>query len=165
MKAVLRVGTMLGAVLMAAAPTAALAQVATMPAPSPPTSSCASPDTVGPTELQNFNLRGTVTRPAEQAPVPAPATRAAPAQAPSQTSLPVRAPQTRTAQRAAPPAPPPASIAPPGTTTSAPAATPQTVAAPPVQIAPVLAGPTSTPVSVPPSPTGALEPSRPLNVG
>ena len=100
MKAVLRVGSMLGAVLMAAAPMAALAQVATMPAPSPPTSNSASPDTVGPTELQNFNLRGTVTRPAEQAPVPAPATRAAPAQSPSQTSLPVRAPQARTAQRA-----------------------------------------------------------------
>lgn len=69
-------------------PSAALAQDATPPASSAPA------DAVGPRELQNFSLSGTVTRPADQPP-----TRATPAAShPGETAVVARTP-TRSAAR------------------------------------------------------------------
>ena len=66
MRASLRVMTLLAAAALGIAPAAALAQAATMPAPVPPTSDTPARNTIGPSELQNFSLRGNVTRPADQ---------------------------------------------------------------------------------------------------
>jgi hypothetical protein len=74
MKAVLRLGNALLAVALALAPAIALAQEAPT-AGNPPSTT----DSVGPKELQNFTLNGTVTRPADQpAPVQAPAQKRQP---------------------------------------------------------------------------------------
>jgi hypothetical protein len=61
-------------------PSLALAQSTPPPPANTPTTNPPSPDTVGPRELQNFNLNGTVTRPAETPPA---ATARAPARRPS----------------------------------------------------------------------------------
>jgi hypothetical protein len=62
MRAVSRFGKLLLAGTLALAPWAALAQEA----PPAATANTPAPDTVGPRELQNFSLSGTVTRPADQ---------------------------------------------------------------------------------------------------
>jgi hypothetical protein len=161
MKAGLRAGTILVAAALAVAPAAVAAQSAsTPPASTPPTANSAAPKTIGPSELQNFNLRGTVTRPADQVPVTAPATpRAAP---------PSRSPQTRSAGRAAPAQSSAArpNAAPRAATASSPTSAPQTIAAPPVQSTPtpVASAPTPAPVAFAPtvdaSPTERFDLSR-----
>jgi hypothetical protein len=76
MRAVFRLGELLLAGGIALAPAVALAQETPAPATPPPS------DAVGPRELQNFTLKGTVTRPADQpATQAAPPKREAPAQA------------------------------------------------------------------------------------
>ncbi|HEY6048995.1 MAG TPA: hypothetical protein VIV07_08125 [Sphingomicrobium sp.] len=78
---------------LALAPTVALAQAA-------PTTNTPATDAIGPRELQNFSLNGTVTRPADQA--PAPATRRTPAPRPSRSEAQTNAPPA-SAPAAAPP--------------------------------------------------------------
>jgi hypothetical protein len=75
MRAVLRLTVALFAAGLLVGPSLALAQSTAQPTTNTP-----APDTVGPRELQNFNLNGTVTRPAETPPAPAPR---APARQPS----------------------------------------------------------------------------------
>jgi hypothetical protein len=79
MRAVLRLTVALFAAGLPLAPSLALAQSTAQPP-----GNTASPDTVGPRELQNFNLNGTVTRPADT--MPAPVTRA-PKRQPSTTPV------------------------------------------------------------------------------
>src|SRR4051812_31307611 len=105
MKAILRVGAVLVAAASLAAPAVALAQAAPTPTPTPapaPTSNSTMPGTIGPSELQNFKLNGTVTRPADQAPVPTPARpQTAPVRPPALASSPSRPPQARSTSQAA----------------------------------------------------------------
>lgn len=138
---------------------AALALVPAMAAAQqtqPATSNSAAPDIVGPRELQNFKLPGTVTRQADQpATTAAPPPRRAPAtQAPSpsapepatltrtRTAAPpaARPPERSTAPAAKPPQPqasvaPPQTIAPPAPDTSATPAAPQSFP-PPADVTP-----------------------------
>jgi hypothetical protein len=79
MRAVLRLTVALFAAALSLAPSLALAQNSAQPP-----GNTASPDTVGPRELQNFNLNGTVTRPADT--MPAPVTQA-PKRQPSTTPV------------------------------------------------------------------------------
>lgn len=72
MRAVLRLAMTLVAAGLTVGPTTALAQDATQPAASAPPP--ATSNTVGPSDLQNFNLQGTVTRPAERPAAPPPTT-------------------------------------------------------------------------------------------
>lgn len=85
MRAVWRAGVMFAVAGLAAPPLPALAQDAGQAV----TTNAPAPDAVGPRELQNFNLQGTVTRPADQpaatppesrAPAPEALKRRAPAQ-------------------------------------------------------------------------------------
>src|SRR4051812_27177870 len=69
MKAVTRLGYVLLAGALALAPMTALAQEA------PPASDAPATDSIGPRELQNFSLNGTVTRAADQPPTAPPAQR------------------------------------------------------------------------------------------
>lgn len=137
MRAVSRFGKALLAGALAFAPWSALAQQA--PAP---TTNTPAVDTIGPRELQNFSLKGTVTRPADE-PTPVPpktrAQRAAPPVAVEQAPKEVRSAEapkprpTRTASAApvesaktpssATPSPPPSLSALPQTN-APPAATP-----------------------------------------
>ena len=97
MRAVSRFGNLLLAGALALAPSTALAQEAP-----PPADAQAPADTVGPKELQNFSLNGTVTHAAEQpAPIQAPPARREPR---TQTQA-ETAPQTATAQPSAPSTP------------------------------------------------------------
>ena len=64
MRAGLRFGIVASAIALAFAPAPTLAQDAT------PATNTAAPDTIGPRELQDFTLNGTVTRPAPTTPVP-----------------------------------------------------------------------------------------------
>lgn len=152
MRAVLRMRTVLVAGAVALAPAVALAQAAPSAASAPPTSNSAAPDTVGPSELQNFNLPGTVTRPADQPAVPTPARPQTPPVRPpslarTTDSGPVEGKAAR-APSAAPTRP---------ATDSAPA---------PLALTPVTAAPTPTPLPAPVAPppseeTGAsLAPSQ-----
>ena len=137
MKAILRAGTKLAAAALFAAPAPALAQSSPTPAP---TSNSTSPDTIGPSELQNFNLKGTVTRQADQ---PAATTPARPQTAPVRP--PVLVSRSSPAPvRTARPAPSPAlsSSAP---TNSSPTPAPPTPVPTPVQTAPSVATPTPAP--------------------
>lgn len=79
MRAVLRLGIAMAAAALALGQAPALAQSAPEATTNTP-----APETIGPRELQNFNLQGTVTRPAE----PAPTQAAPPAQ---RTEQPARA--------------------------------------------------------------------------
>jgi len=142
MTAISRVLAALAAVALAAAPSIAFAQSTVTPAP---TTNSTNPDAVGPTELQNFSLKGTVTRQADEPPVPvAPRQRAAQDRPPAPTTSPSRAPQARTVERTPSPTPSPA----PTITQAPPAQAPtQIVAPPPVEAAPVAQS--STPVPAP----------------
>ena len=106
MKAILRAG----AVFLAAAltPTVALAQTAPTQTPTPTPSTTAnsqSPVAIGPADLQNFSLKGTVTRQADQPPVATPARpQASPSRPPAVASSPSRAAQSRSAGRTQAPA-------------------------------------------------------------
>jgi len=84
MRAVSRLGKLLLAGALALAPWAALAQEA----PAATSTSAPPADTVGPRELQNFSLNGTITRPADQLATaqPAPQTRRQPAPAPTEST-------------------------------------------------------------------------------
>lgn len=122
MRAVSRLGLAMVAASLALAPVAATAQTA-QPSTTPPPAT----DTIGPRELQNFSLGGTVTRQADTPPPPAtrparqpPAAAAAtPQPAPGQTAEAVR----RTAQRAdsRPPATQPTAATPSLSLTTTPA--------------------------------------------
>ena len=102
MRAILRGIAVLLAGTLCVAPTNALAQTATAPA-APPTTNTPVTETIGPSELQNFNLKGTVTRPADQPAASAPARpQAAPVQQPRLAAPPSRPPQARVADRTAP---------------------------------------------------------------
>jgi hypothetical protein len=113
MKAILRASAVFVAAALAAAPASSLAQTAPVqtptptptPTPSPaPTSNSTSPVAIGPSELQNFNLKGTVTRQADQPPVATPARpQTAPVRPPSLGSSATRPPQSRNAERATAP--------------------------------------------------------------
>jgi len=147
MRAVLRFGMTISAVGLALAPLAALAQDATTPSETPAT------DAVGPRDLQNFTLNGTVTRSAEPVAVPRSTTRApaqteppardstgstqATALVPQRTAqkAPARAPE---AQRTADPAPAPAF------TPAAPLSPSLTAQLPPIDDAPVSSTSSST---------------------
>jgi len=144
MRAVLRLTVALLAAGLSLGPSLALAQ-STAQTPG----NTASPDTVGPRELQNFNLNGTVTRPAETP--PAPATRAPtrqPSAAPAARSNPVSAPPSR---RPTAPAPAAARNAPPPVRAERlpaldlPPATPSTVSATAPQPLPAEATPLAPP--------------------
>ena len=153
MKAILRGGAAF--VAAASAPALALAQTAPTPTPTPsPTSN--STVTVGPSELQNFSLKGTVTRQADEPSVvtpPRPQTERV--RPPAVASSPPRASETRNTERAAAPAAtapsqvsatPPAAV--PQTNVQAPIATPatQTPAPSPMQVtSPELSPPSPTP--------------------
>src|SRR5438874_1405508 len=92
MRASLRVITLLAAAAFGM-PAAALAQ----PAPVPPTTDTPARNTIGPSELQNFSLRGNVTRPADQQPAPvSTAPRAAPARTTVRTAAPTTASRRNT---------------------------------------------------------------------
>jgi hypothetical protein len=146
MKAVLRAG----AVFMAAAfaPTLALAQTAPRSTPTPPpTSNSTTPVAVGPSELQNFSLKGTVERQADQPTAVTPSRpQTAPVRPPAVASSPPRQPQGRNTERIAPPpgaAPQQVGSAAPQVNT-APAAT----QAPPIFQQPPATAPTPTPESL-----------------
>lgn len=95
MRAGLRLGMAMAAAGLWFAQTPALAQGT--PAATSNTTSTPATDSVGPRELQNFNLQGTVSRPAEPAPAPRPrASSVTPAEAAPAAEL--RAPR-RTAAR------------------------------------------------------------------
>jgi hypothetical protein len=98
MRAIHRFGELSLAGALALAPSTALAQQAPPPSDAPPA------DAVGPKELQNFTLNGTVTRPADQ---PAAVQPASPKRAPrSEAQAPAQPAATR--QSATAPAPSPA---------------------------------------------------------
>jgi hypothetical protein len=134
MKASLRVITLLVAAAFGLAPAAAFAQAA----PEPLAANTPPRDTIGPSELQNFNLNGRVTRPADQPPAPASTPPAQTTVRPA-TPAPRRVVQNSPVQQAAPVAasavtsPAPAPAAPPQVTTRETPATSATVALPPLQ--------------------------------
>lgn len=144
MTAISRVLAALAAVALAAAPSLAFAQTTATPAP---TTNSTNPVAVGPSELQNFSLKGTVTRQADQPSVPTPTRpQTAPVRPPAQTPSPSRAPQARIVERAPSPTPSPA----PTTIQTTPAQAPsQTVAPPPIQTAPTAQSPTPVPAPAP----------------
>jgi len=151
MKAVLRAGAVFLAAVLA--PAVALAQSTTTPTPAPaPTSNSTTAVTVGPSELQNFSLKGTVTRQADQQPVATPARpQTAPVRPPAVASSPSRASQTRATDRT----PEPAATAPQPATTGG-QSLPSGVTASPVETqgAPVLQQP-AVPSAPSPEPTGS----------
>jgi len=151
MKAVLRAGAVFLAAVLA--PAVALAQSTTTPTPAPaPTSNSTTPVTVGPSELQNFSLKGTVTRQADQPPVASPARpQTAPVRPPAVASSLSRASQTRATDRT----PEPAATAPQPATTGG-QSLPSGVTASPVETqgAPVLQQPV-VPSAPTPEPTGS----------
>ena len=146
MKAILRAGAVF--VAAALAPAIALAQTTPTPTPTPTpstTTNSQSPVAIGPADLQNFSLKGTVTRQADQPPVATPARpQSSPARPPAASS-PSRPPQSRTAART----PAPVATAPQPATTSG-QSLPSGVTAPSVETqgAPVLQQP-----AVPSAPT------------
>jgi hypothetical protein len=160
MRAVLRGAAILVAGAVWLAPAVALAQQA------PPTNTPPS-DAVGPRELQNFSLSGSVTKPADQqGPAPAPiANNSAPKPAPTQTAAP-SPPTVRHATRtsgqsrqtaAAPTILPKPTLAQPAQTqpSSAPTSPALTQATPAAASQPSFAPP-----SLPPTPTIGLAPAH-----
>jgi hypothetical protein len=114
MRAVSRFGKLLLAGALALAPWAALAQEA----PPAATTNAPAPDTVGPRELQNFSLNGTVTRPADQPATAQPAPQARRPRIEAQSAAAGTESGTPTSTESATAAPPPrrtqtASAAPP----------------------------------------------------
>jgi hypothetical protein len=113
MKAARRLVVAIGGAALALAPVVARAQAAPPAATTTP-----APDTVGPRELQNFSLGGTVTRQADTPPPPAarparrPATDTATAQLPPAVDTPADRPARRVAERAAAETPAPQATAP-----------------------------------------------------
>src|SRR5690242_17444729 len=101
MRAVSRLGRLLLGGALAIAPAAALAQEA------PPSSDTPAADSVGPRELQNFSLNGTVTHAADQpAPVQvAPPTRKPRAQAQAAPAATAPAPASQASNAAPAPTP------------------------------------------------------------
>ncbi len=124
-------------------------------APSQPATNAPATDTVGPAGLQDFSLKGTVTRPANQPPVSTPARpQAAPVRPPALAASPSSS--VRRAERAAPATPTPApSSAARQVTTATPAPAPQPVAQPPVQSVPLQAP------APPPAQVASPEPAPP----
>lgn len=142
MRAVSRVTVVLLAVSVALAPAIAGAQQTT------PAGNTTTSDTVGPPQLQNFSLPGTVTRPADRPATTAPATTAGTTPAP-------RTPPATRAARAPATAAPASRVQPPEvrrTTAPAPRSAVQTSAPPP----PVI----STPVASQPAPTPSFAPAQ-----
>jgi hypothetical protein len=127
-------------------------------AQSAPTTNTPATDTIGPAELQNFNLKGTVTRPADQTPAPTPARpQTTPARSPALTPAPSGSPEARTTQRNAPaPAPPAAKLA----AVPTPVPTPSTQ--PPVNSAPAPSASTSQDPPALSAPTPASAPVAPV---
>ena len=111
MRAVSRCRWLLAAGALALVPATALAQEAPATTNAPTTNAPAPADSVGPRDLQNFSLNGTVTRPADQpaATQPAPRQRRGPvATPPVQPSDQPAATRAETAGRQGPAAPSPA---------------------------------------------------------
>ena len=107
MKAGLRFGITAFAAGLALGPAAALAQSAGQPATNSATTNTPAADTIGPRELQDFSLNGTVTRPAEpaaQVPPARPQPRAPGTQSASSRDSP-QAPASARPPRAQAPAP------------------------------------------------------------
>lgn len=143
MRAGLRFGIAASAAALAIAPAPALAQ-STVPATNTTAAPPPAADTVGPRELQNFSLNGTVTRPAPATPVRTPpprstATTTAAPRATVPTTRPAPA-RDRTASRpvAERPAAPPAtnSLPPDGALLAAPTPAPATEPGPGLEPAP-----------------------------
>lgn len=145
---------------LALAPEASLAQDANTQAPA---SDTPATDAVGPRDLQNFTLNGTVTRPADpvavprgaaRAPAPTPRPEAAQSttasSAPATPSRPVERAPTRTAEAQPSPTPSPAPVNPPAERPSSSI----TAALPPISASPVSA---SAPSELPPAETLAPE--------
>ncbi|MES2326884.1 MAG: hypothetical protein V4499_06085 [Pseudomonadota bacterium] len=144
------------AVLLAGAawltPAVALAQAV----PPQTTTNTPATDSVGPAGLQDFSLKGTVTRPADQPPPAAPARpQTAPVRTPVETASPSSSLAPRRAERPAlaTPTPAPSSAARQVVTTT-PAPAPQPVAQAPVQSVPLQAAP-------PPAQLASPEPAPP----
>ena len=154
MKAILRAGAVFMAAALAGAPVTALAQTQPTPTPAPaPTSNSTTSVPVGPSELQNFSLKGTVTRQADQPLVPTPSRpQTAPVRPPALAPSLSRPPQSRTSDRTAAPT----SIAPQTATTTGQTVAPN-LSAPPVetQPAPVAQQPAGVPSAPPPEPVSA----------
>jgi len=161
MKAILRAGTAILAAALAAAPAIAPAQTAPAQTPTPPpaaTTNSTSPVAIGPSELQNFNLKGTVTRQADQPAVVTPSRpQTAPVRPPALSSAPPRAPKPRSAERTATPGAP-------GNTASTEQAVSSNLTPPPVvsESSPALQQPLSIP-SAPVSQSAPTEQSNPFS--
>jgi hypothetical protein len=173
----LRMAYLAGA--LALAPSMALAQEAPAPASNTP-----APDTVGPKELQNFNLSGTVTRPADQPAATPPATqRRQPSRAQAQpapsSSPPATATEEASSPRAAAPAAAPRAVRSASTRPAEPDRPPEplrqstapssvTVALPKLDLGSVktsASAPAPAPAFSPdPSPAGTLAPERNLSI-
>lgn len=101
MRAGLRFGIAALAAALALAPMPALAQDTAAPATNTPAASAPPPETIGPRELRDFTINGTVTRPAPVAPP-----RAAPPRTTTAPATTTTAPRETTAERDRPaPAP------------------------------------------------------------
>jgi hypothetical protein len=129
------------------APTLALAQTAPRPTPTPPpTSNSATSDTVGPSELQNFSLKGTVERQADQPAVVTPSRpQTAPVRPPAVAPSPPRQQGRNTERIAPPPGTGPQQVASAAPQVTAPAET----QAPPIFQQPLATAPTPIPESLP----------------
>jgi len=139
-------------------PAAALAQAAQTSAP-PPASNTPATDTIGPSELQNFTLKGTVTRPADVTAAPTSARpRTAQVRPPSLSTSSAGSPQSHSAARVASPTPSPAPAS-AGTRATTASRTPAPIVAPPVQNARVLSAPAPTPA--PAAAASTAEPTSP----
>jgi hypothetical protein len=90
MRAGLRFGIAAPAIALALAAAPAPAQNTAAPATNTPAAQPPPTDTVGPRELENFSLNGTVTRPAPTTPAPRPATTAPRTTAPQPGPAPAR---------------------------------------------------------------------------
>jgi hypothetical protein len=147
MRAVLRWKAVLLAGGLWLAPAAALAQQT-----APATTNTPATDAIGPSELQNFSLPGTKTRPAEQPPATPPATTSAPqAQQPAAAASSPASPPVRRNPVERP------AVAQPTAPTSAPPPS----ASPPVATQPLTAAPATTTSAPVEAPTAAPPPSSP----
>jgi hypothetical protein len=154
MRAILRGTAVLLAGVVWLAPAPAFAQSTTTSAPAPTTNTPAT-DTIGPIELKNFSLKGTVTRPAGQPVAPTAAgSQTALTRAPAVTTSAARSPESRTVARAtrAARAAVPLKVAPPPATSSGPVSAPPATVSPPIETAPVPVAPSLTPAPVPTQP-------------
>jgi hypothetical protein len=111
MRAVLRFTIAMFAAGLCFGPSLTLAQNAAQPATNTPTNTPAT-DTIGPRDLQNFSLNGTVTRSADTPPS-APSTRAQTRQSPAATVAPHETPQATQSRPQASASPSPRAAPPP----------------------------------------------------